>query len=89
MLSIYVATCSSVLKTHNSICLNLQSAFNSIYAGLVPCILVDILLSNFSRINVEIEKLRRQEKEINLALEAQEAINKAALAEMRALFAKL
>jgi hypothetical protein len=58
-------------------------------AGLAPCVLADILLLNFSRIDAEIEKLRRQEEETNLALEAQEVIAKAAFTEMRALRAKL
>ena len=57
--------------------------------GSAPCVLADILALNFLRINIEIEKLRRQEEETNLALEAQEVIAKAALAEMRALRAKL
>ena len=57
--------------------------------GSAPYVLADILALNFLRINAEIEKLRRQEEETNLALEAQEAITKAALAEMRALHAKL
>ena len=57
--------------------------------GSAPCVLADILALNFLRINAEIEKLRRQEEETDLALEAQEAIAKAVLAEICALRVKL
>ena len=57
--------------------------------GLAPYIAANILALNFARINAKIEKLRRQEEETDLALKVQEAITKAALAEMRVLRAKL
>jgi len=57
-------------------------------AGSAPCVPADIPAPNFSRIDAEMEKLRNQEEETDLALEAQEAIAEAALAEMRALRAK-
>jgi hypothetical protein len=52
------------------------------------CAPIDILIPNFSCINKEIEKLRKQEEETNKALKAQEAIAKAALAKMCTLRAK-
>jgi hypothetical protein len=61
---------------------------NCVRAGSAPCVPAKIPPLNFLRINTKIEKLRRQEEETNLALKAQEAITKAALAEMRALRAK-
>lgn len=57
-------------------------------AGASSCEPVDIPIPNFSRIDKEMEKLRKQEEETDEALEAQEAIAEAALAEMRALRAK-
>jgi hypothetical protein len=56
--------------------------------GATSCAPIDILIPNFSRIDKQIEKLRKQEEETNKALKAQEAIAKAALAKMRALRAK-
>ncbi|KAL1641027.1 hypothetical protein SLS61_010207, partial [Didymella pomorum] len=56
--------------------------------GATSCAPVDIPIPNFSRINREMEKLRKQEEETDKALEAQEAIAEAALSEMRALRAK-
>ena len=56
--------------------------------GAASCAPVDIPIPNFSRIDKEMEKLRKQEEETDEALEAQEAIAEAALAEMRALRAK-
>ena len=58
-------------------------------AGSSSCVPADIPLPNFSRVDAEMERLRKQEEEADLALEAQEAVAEAALAEMRALRAKL